>query len=347
VALDEVGRVNLDRTYRITSNISMVSVSRPSEAFSERDKCILDQYIMRGGKVFWLIYKLGVNLDSLWGKTEYLPLPQELNLDDQLFRYGARIEDNLVLDLECTRIPLVTGQLGSGSQFDLFPWFYHPLVAPKSNHPIVKSLDRVNLKFPSSIDTIRTRTPVKKTVLLSSSQYSRIQTPPVRLNFEILRYKPDPEKFNKSFLPLAVLLEGEFPSLYENRVPESMRAGLEELGEEFKGRSIPTKQLVVADGDLIKNLYNPRTQSISELGFNQFEERAFANKDFIINAIEYMLDDEGVVEARSREVKLRLLNGVRAREERTFWQALNIGLPLVFLVGFGFLYFNLRKRRFG
>ncbi|NNE29681.1 MAG: gliding motility-associated ABC transporter substrate-binding protein GldG [Saprospiraceae bacterium] len=340
--------VNLDSVVSVPSSIDVMVIAKPKNTFSEKDKFKIDQYVMNGGKVMWLIDRLAVNLDSLQGRSDYIPNDYPLNIEDQLFKYGARVQPNLILDLECTRIPLVSGQLGSGKQFDLFPWYYHPLVAPKSSHPIVKSLDRVNLFFPSSVDTVKTKTPVKSTVLLSSSARSRLQFTPVRLDFEILRYEPDPSKFNKGEQPIAVLLEGEFASLYENRVPEQMASGLSSLGLEYKTRSVPNRMIVVGDGDIAKNLYNSETDEFQPLGYNKFERRPFqANKDFMINSIEYLMDDEGVIEARSKEVKLRMLDTVRARSQRGTWQFVNIGLPLIFLFGFGFLYNYWRRKKYG
>lgn len=344
----DFGPLNLDSTYRINPEIGVVIVPKPTQPFSERDKFILDQYIMNGGKVLWLIDQLGVNLDSLRGKKDFIPQALDLKLDDLFFKYGARIQPNLVMDFECTRIPLVTGQLGSGSQYDLFPWFFHPIVAPVSDHPIVKSLDRVNLFFPSTIDTIRTKTPVEKTILLSSSERTLIRIPPAaRINFEMSRYDADPDKFNKGVQPFAVLLEGEFPSLYENRVGKDMLAGLKQNNQQFQPRSQPTKMVIVSDGDIIKNYYDPKTENVSPLGYNPFERHVFgANKDFLINAIEYLLDDKGVIEARTKDVKLRLLDMAKAQKEGTYWRTLNILLPIVFLFLFGFLFNFIRKRRF-
>ncbi|MEM9991845.1 MAG: gliding motility-associated ABC transporter substrate-binding protein GldG, partial [Bacteroidota bacterium] len=289
---------------------------------------------------------LNVAVDSVDRNKKYVPFDYQLNLEDLWFKYGIRIEPNLILDLECSQIPLQTGTIGSKPQFDLFPYYYHPIISPKSKHPIAKSLSRVDMRFPSTIDTnVRTKTDVKKTVLLTSSQYTRIQYPPVTLDFEILRYPPKPEKFNKAPQPVAVLYEGVFPSLYANRVQESMKVGLEELGLEFKAESSPTRMLVVSDGDVIRNVVS-RDGEVSPTGFNQFEQRVYANKDFLINAVEYLLDEKGVIEARGKEVKLRLLDTIRATEERGFWQLLNIVLPLVFLAIFGIAYTALRRRRY-
>jgi len=341
------GRLHLDSVIQVQSEIDVIIVAKPRTAFSEKDKFKLDQYIMNGGKVMWLIDRLNASLDSMQFRSSYVPPDYPINLEDILFRYGVKIEPNLVLDLECTRIPQVVGSAGGQAQVDLMPWFYHPIVAPNSTHPVVKSLDRVNLFFPSSIDTtVTTRTPVKKTVLLQSSQYSRLQYNPVRLNFEILRYEPDPTKFNKGFQPVAVLLEGVFPSLYENRVPQSMLDGLKQLNQEYKNRSVANRMIVVSDGDIAKNRYAQDSNEIRPLGYNRYERRLFANKQFLINAIEYLLNSDGVIEARGREVKLRLLDTVKAQAEKTKWQLFNIGLPLLFLLIFGLGYVYLRRRKY-
>jgi gliding-associated putative ABC transporter substrate-binding component GldG len=219
-------------------------------------------------------------------------------------------------------------------------------VASKLTHPIVKNLDRIFLQFPSTVDTIKTKTPVQKTILLTSSDHSRLQFSPVELNFEILRYDADPAKFDKKELPMAVLLEGVFPSLYENRVSEEMMAGLKQLNMEFKEKSTPTKMLVVADGDIAANSFDTKNQVPNPLGYNAFMKYTFANKDFMMNAIEYMLDDKGVIEARSKEVKLRLLDDVRLKKEKTFWQFINVAIPLILVALFGLIFNYLRKKRY-
>lgn len=339
-------RLNLENVVQISPDIDLLIIAKPSLEFSEKNKFKIDQYIMNGGKVLFAIDKLGVGLDSLKNVRAFLPQEYPLNLDDMFFKYGARINPDLVLDLECTRIPLTVGQLGNKPQVELFPWFYYPLVTPEMNHPIIKNLDRINFFFPASIDTIKTKTEVKKTALLQSSKYTRFQAIPVELNFEILRYEPDPDKFNKERKNLAVLLEGSFPSLFENRVSESMQENLASLKLEFKASSEPTKLLVISDGDILRNPVNKSTGQYNTLGFNTFENYKFANKDFIINSIEYLLDKNGVLESRSKEVKLRLLDTVRANKERSFWQMINIGVPLLLLVIFGLIFNALRKRKY-
>lgn len=345
----DVAVLSLDTMVVLPKQIDVVLIARPQGAFSEKEKFVLDQYIMNGGKVIWMIDKLVVSLDSLGHNGKYVPYDYQLNLDDQLFKYGVRIKPNMVLDMECARIPLRVGQVGNAPQLDLFGWYYWPTVLPASTHPIVKSLDRVWIRFGSTIDTIKTKTAVKKTVLLASSKYSRTQFIPTEIGFEILRYKPKPEKFNKGPQPMAVLLEGEFPSLFEDRVSQEMQRGLDSLKYNFRPRSVSTKMIVISDGDLIRNDSDRRSNSSQPLGLNRFEKSGvtYANKDFILNAVEYLLEDKGIISARSKDVKLRLLDTVKAEKEKTKWQLINIVLPLVMLVLGGLLYGFIRRRRFG
>ncbi len=341
------GRIVLDSTIEISQKVGVLVVAKPTTAFSEKDKFKIDQYVMNGGKVLWLIDRMDITIDSLRGKPFYIPMDYPLNLEDILFRYGVKIEPNLVLDMESSRIPLVVGETGGKAQTELFPWYYHAIVASRSDHPVVKSLDRVQMYFPSGLDTtVTTPTPVKKTVLLQSSPYTRTQFNPVRVNTQIARYKPDETKFNKPSKPLGVLVEGSFTSLYRNRVPSEMEAGLKNIGLSYKEQSVPTQMIIVSDGDVARNNIIPTNGEIEPLGYNRFERYTFANTLFLTNAIDYLLDNEGVIEARGREVKLRLLDKVRAKNEKTSWQLFNLGIPLIFLVIFGLVFRFIRKKKF-
>ena len=345
-----IGDLPLDSITSIGQEADLVIVARPTKEFSLKNQFKLDQYVMNGGKIIWLIDKMDAHLDSIQKYKFYVPKEYPLGLDDMWFKYGARIQPNFVLDLQSTAIPQVIGQSGGRPQTQLFPWFYHPLAAPASTHPIVKNLDRVNMYWPSTIDTIQTKTHVQKTVLLASSQYSRYQMNPVRLNFEILKIEPDPSKFNKGRQPVALMLEGQFPSLFENRVDESFKKTLESINQPFRAVSVPTKQLIVSDSDFAANWFNERTQESYPMGYNPYlpqGQNIFqGNQDFMINTIEYMISEGGVLEARNREVKLRLLNGPKVREEQTMWQLINIGLPLLFIILFGLVYNYLRKIKY-
>jgi len=342
-----IGRIDLDSTYRIHPEVDILILARPREMIEQKEQFIIDQYIMKGGNVIWLMNKMNVNLDSINVNKFYVAPEYDTGLDDLFFAYGIRLQNNYVLDIECTRIPQVVGSSGGEAQQVLIPWPYHVMAASQNNHPINKNIDRVNLKFPSSIDTIATKENIDKTVLLKSSPYTMYQRNPTRLNFEILRYGLEAEKFNKDPQDLAVLVEGNFRSAFVNRVPASFQEALGQLGETYQKESIGSKQLFVSDADFIKNLFDAGTGKFSPMGYNKWERKSFkGNQSFIMNSIEYMLDQKGVLQARSKEVKLRLLDTVKAKKEKVKWRLINIGSPLLMLLIFGLVYNFLRRRKY-
>ncbi len=341
------GRIYLDSIYQLDQEADVLIIAAPKTKISDKIQLVIDQYIMNGGKVAWLIESFEVNLDSINGKDFYVPKPIEHGLDDMLFKYGVRIKKNLILDLECSQIPQVIGMQGGKAQTELFPWYYHPLSASKISHPIVNGIDRVNFKFPSTIETIDTELGIEQTILLSSSDYSRFQVYPFRINFDILRLAPDPSKFNKGSQPIAVLLEGEFDSYFKNRLSEQQQDALEKIGSEFKPTSVNTKQVVVSDADFIKNLFNPNTSQISPIGFNKWEQKVYGgNKSFIVNIVEYLVDDYGLLEARAKDYKLRMLDKVKTAQEATKWQMINLVIPILLIWLFAIGYFYFRKRKY-
>lgn len=344
----ETDRIDLDSVVQLDpEKCALLVIAKPQFEFNEREKFKIDQYIMNGGKTLWMVDRLNASLDSMRFGGRFVPRDFPLNLEDMLFKYGVRIQPDLIVDLECTKIPLQVGQVGNAPQFDLFDWYYHPAVLPDGSHPIVKNLDRVELKFCSSIDTIRTKTDVRKEILLRTSQYSRLQFSPIDLNFEVVRWDPDPSKFNKGQQTVGVLLEGVFPSNYESRVSQEMESGLRSLGMEYKNQSVENRMIVISDGDVAANVIRDREQqSWFALGYNRYENATYANKEFLLNAIEYLVEANGVIEARSKEVKLRLLDNVKAKEEKTKWQLVNILIPLAFLGLFALVFTRLRKRKY-
>ncbi len=342
------GRIDLDSIYNLGEDLDLLIVAGPSKPISQRSQFIIDQYVMNGGKVLWMIDYLTASLDSISKYENYVPEVYPLGIEDMFFKYGFRIQPNLILDLECTRIPQVIGSAGGKPQQEMFQFYYHPLIASNSEHPIVKNIDRVNMFFPSTIDTVRTKSRIKKEILLASSNYSRFQLTPVRLSFDILRFDADESKFDKGQQNVAVLLDGEFESLFKNRVSENMNGMLQDIGKSFKETSIKTKMIVISDSDFAKNLYSPKTNRISPIGFNQWEQFTFkGNQQFFYNAVEYLLDNRGLVEARGKDVKLRLLDKVKIQNERSYWQFLNLIFPIIFLVLIGIFYTIIRRRRFG
>ncbi len=337
-----VGYYNMDSTTHIDKNLDLLIIAKPTAPFPIQHKFQLDQYIMNGGKVMWLVDKLGVHIDSL-RRPVFYPQEYPLDIDDLLFQYGARIQPDLVMDLQCTQIELQIDEKGTRDKFD---WQFHPVVTPQNDHPIVKSLDGVNLNFPNTIDTIRTKSYVKKTPVLMSTESTIVRRTPMELSFDILRQVPPADRWNKGKKTLGLLLEGTFNSEYDGRVTTEMNAILEKIKQPFRAQSPETKMLVVSDGDIIKNLIIPNNNKTLPLGYNQYSGYTFANENFLINSIEYMLDDSNLFAARGKEVKLRRLNSKKASEERGFWQMLNILVPLFLLALFGIGFTLLRRRKY-
>lgn len=343
----ETKRVDLDTTYYIPSDIDVVMVARPRTALSDKSKFIIDQYLMDGGKVIWIVESLDVKLDSINMHNVYIPRPIEHGLDDLFFKYGIRVNRDLILDLENSKIPQVIGRVGNKVQQELFDWVYYPVLQSSEQHPIVNNLDRVFSCFPSSIEILEDRQGLSYTPLITSSKYSRFQNYPMRLSFEILKVEQRPEAYNKQHLPVAVMVEGEFESFYKNRVSESMQEGLKKIGREFKDKSPRTTQVFISDSDLIKNLYDPATNRISALGYNKWEDFVYGgNGEFIINQIDYLTDEYGLMESRTKNLKLRMLDQVKLGQDKLKWQLLNIILPILLVIIFGFIWRQIRKRKY-
>ena len=341
------GRVNLDSIYQLNSDINVLVVAKPRTNFNQRAKFLIDQYIMNGGSVLWLIDYLDVNVDSIGRNDIYVPPTMNLDLDDLWFNYGFRVQPNLVLDLQATQIPQVIGMSGGEPQFNMIKWPYHMLALPLSQHPIVKNLDRINLFFPSSIDTIQTKAAIKKEILLQSSDYTRYQLTPVRLNFQILQQDFKAELFNKPPQTVALLVEGAFESAYQNRITADMEAMLRQIEAPYKDKGIMAKQIIISDGDIINNVINVKEQKIFPLGYNKWEKRTYkGNEHFVLNAIEYLVNSENILAARSKEVRLRMIDRVKARNEKNKWRLINLALPLVLLLLFGLGYRSYRKFKY-
>lgn len=343
----QVGIMDITKGYRISDDFDALIVAKPTIPFDEKDKYKLDQYIMHGGKVMWLIDATSADFDSLKvNLTGQFVVDRNLNLDDQLFKYGARINNDLIQDIEkCSPIPLKVGSMGNSPQIELYPWYYFPLLISADDHPIVKNMDPVASQFASTVDTIR-NPGVKKTVLLRTSEYSKAVLTPTRVHFGILQQRPNPQYFNQPKLPVAVLLEGEFQSLYKNRLTKDFLAIGDSVADlKFADHSpANNKMIVVGDGDIIRNELR-QDGSAYPLGYYSVSRQTMANKDFVLNCIQYLIDTSGILETRNKEVKLRLLNKIRVQDEKVKWQVINIILPivLVILFGIGFNYFRRKK----
>ena len=335
-----VDTVNINGRLNALKDYKLLIIAKPDSAFDEKDKFVIDQFIMKGGRVLWLIDKLAMNMDSLEKRSTNVAIPLELNIDDMLFRYGVRINSDFVLDMQAAPIPVVTGYVGNQPKQEIFPWYYYPLLSAEGKNPIVNNLNMIKTEFASSIDTIETES-VTKTVLLSSSKLSRLQMAPARVSLNILREKADPQMFNRRNVPVAVLLEGSFNSNYENRVPEAIATSKD---IDFKSKSENTKMIVVSDGDVIAS-YVSKKGNVYPLGYDRFTRQTFGNKSFILNCIDYLCDNNGVLELRSKEIKLRLLDPAKI-EEPQFIQWLNVILPTIMIIIFGMIFSFIRKRKF-
>ena len=340
-------QIDLDTMYNLTNAVDLVIVAAPKTAFSARNQFMLDQYIMSGGRVLWLIEEMDIRLDSIAFGSGYIPPLIDHGLDNLFFEYGFKILDNTILDLESSSIPQVVGNAGGTPQMDIFKYYYHPLISSTSSHPIVKNIDRINMFFPSTIDTVVTKPGIKKTFLLKSSQYSRYQLAPLSLDFRMLGIKPQVSKFNRGNQPVALLLEGEFESAFKNRLTQEQNEALARVGRKFLDESPSTSMIVISDAEFTKNLYNPDNNNITPIGFNKWERKIYAgNKDVILNSVEYLLDKDGILASRAKEFQMRLLDEQEVTNRKMYWQSLNIAFPIISLVVFGLIFYFARKYRF-
>lgn len=344
-----VDTIDLPAEYHINDALyHAIIINRPTEPFNEKEKYKIDQYIMRGGKVLWAIDPIRSPVDSLQINGQFLTSDFNLNLDDQLFKYGVRINTDLIEDAaQCNMIPLVTGRLSNNQpQIQMRPWTFLPIFIPTSQHPIVQNMDAVMGKFASSLDTIATPG-THKTILLESSDYSRSTPAPVRVSLSMLRYDPDPKLFRKPNRPVAVLVEGNFSSLFQNRMaPHFLQVMRDSLKYPFKGNTdSASRMIVISDGDMLLNEFSAQEGPL-ELGYWQFTKALFANKNFMLNCIEFLTDPNSLLEARSKNMKLRLLDSGRVRNEKTRWQLINIAIPVGLVLLFASAYLFFRKRRY-
>jgi ABC-2 type transport system permease protein len=339
-----VGRMMINGKLNALKNVDALIIAQPDSAFSEKDKFVLDQFIMNGGKVLWLLDKVDANEDSLKRKGMTFALDKDLNLDDLLFKYGVRVNNQVVFDGQCAQIPLARNAqaLGGNKKYDLFPWYFMPLIKSEGNHPIVKNLDMIKFNVTGTIDTIGNEG-IKKTILLKSSKYTKLLYTPMRMSLDMATLKVKREQFNKPNQPVAVLLEGKFQSEFYNRIPLNIQ---NDSAINFKKESKPNKMIVVADGDVAANEVFMAKGAIAKLGFDRFTGSFFSNKAFLMNCINYLVGDEELISVRGREMKLRLLDREKVTSQKTKWQLINLVVPVLSILVFGILYLFVRKRKY-
>lgn len=327
----------------IRNKFKAIIIAQPETAFGEKDKFIIDQFVMRGGKVLWVIDPVFAKMDSLQNSNT-VGFGMRLNLKDQLFKYGVRLNTDLIQDLNALSIPIKTGQYGNNPHFDLLPWLFSPVVMPTSKHPIVKNLNAIKCEFVSSIDTVGSLD-VKKTILLASSEKSKTIKTPTRISLELLKEEPDVPTFNKRHLPIAVLLEGEFESVFKNRLVSEILDS-KEIG--FIEKSVANRMIVISDGDMIRNQIKYSKDGVYPLplGYDKWTGSQFGNKEFILNAVNYLCDDEGLLSVRSRELKIRLLDKQKIDGSKLYWQLINVIIPILLIMVIGLILGFLRKKKY-
>ena len=334
--LDSVAKQPV-QTLAALKKYDLALIAKPTEAFSEAEKQVLDQFIMNGGKTLWLVDAVSADMDSMYNATgTILAHPRELNLTDLFFKYGIRMNPLLIKDEYATPIKIASGNQGSETQLQQYNWKFSPFIYPTSTHPIVKNMEGIKFEFSSPIELLKND--VKKTVLLSSSEYSKTIGTPAPISLSSITEETTPEEYaGKGLLPVAVMMEGKFNSAYQNRVLPFADKTFQSVGKE-------TKMIVISDGDVIKNQLDKGMPL--ELGFDKWTNQLYGNKEFLLNCVNYLLDDNGLINIRSKDVDLPLLNKEEVYANYTSAQLITVGLPILILAIFGFLFTYLRKKRY-
>ena len=338
----EVGRVNLQTIpFANLQSLKLLVIPKPEKPFTEVEKFKIDQYLMRGGRILWTIDQVSAELDSMRGHGgEQLAFPKQLNLDDQLFKYGVRINYDLIADLNSSEIPVSTGNVGGQAQIQMLPWLFYPVFMPISRHPVVKNLEGIRSEFASTIDLLPVKN-VQQTVLLTSSPFSKKLTAPHLLSLQALEQVPTAKEFQSQPKITGVLLEGKFASDFQNRpVPEGITENIPVLNT---GKL--SKMIVLSDGDLFKNQVS-NDGSPFPLGYDRYSAQTFGNKNLLLNIADYLTDDSGLIALRTKEIKLRLLDRARLRSEKNYWQILNNVVPLSMVFIFAIFQYYYRKRKY-
>ena len=332
--LDSVAS-NSVKSLKDLQQFDLAIIAKPTESFTEKEKLVLDQYIMKGGKTLWMLENVQADTDSLFKDGKMLAYPRDLNLTDFFFSYGLRINATLIQDLYAAKIPIATGNIGNKPQFQNLNWFFHPLVSGNQTHAISKNIAPVRLRFTNQIDTLQNS--LQKTVLLMSSMLTRKTGTPAIIALESIAKEPKEEDYSSGFQLFSLLIEGNFTSMYANRIkPFNIK--------KFSKKSSHNKMIVISDGDIGRNQLQKGKPF--DLAQDKWTGEQFGNKDFLLNAVDYLLDDNGLIGLRNKSVQINLLDKERAYQEKTFWQFVNIVLPLLVLLTFGFVFQYIRKRTY-
>ncbi len=331
-------KLNLKEKTTPITGYDLLVLAKPVTGFTNMEKYLLDQYVMKGGKLLMFLDALRVNMDSASGDGT-VAIPYKTNLTDLLFKYGVRINQDYVADLNCGDFPIVAGNIGNQPQIRMLPWPYFPIITNYGDHPVVKNLDAVMIRFASTIDTVKA-VGIRKTPLMMTSAHTKVLGTPVQVSFNDLKSDLLPDKFQSGPQAVGYLLEGAFTSLYKNKFPPK---GMDK--NEMIEDGILSKIAVIADGDLIRNELSLEDGKPLALGVEPYSQARYANEDLIMNLIDYLMDDEGIIQSRTKEIKIRPLDKVRIKEERLKWQIVNLVVPILLLLAFGLVKTLVRKKQ--
>ena len=315
-----------DSSITVNNKFDVLVVPKPLTTFTDRDLYVIDQFVMYGGKILWLVDAVDADMDSLQDKPQTFATRLPTNLEEMFFNYGVRVNPDLIMDYRCRGIPM----MGADNRMQLVPWYYFPTLVPNSTHPIVRNLDVLKTDFVSSIDLINND--INKTVLLTTSDHVHIKNAPVNIQLSDAMIQVDNQLFNRSNLPVAVLLEGRFQSLFRNRLASSF-SELAEIGYKSQCEK-PTQMIVVSDGDIIRNCtgINEQGRYPYPLGYDRYTNVEFANKTFILNAINYLAGDEAMIDARPRSIAIRRLDVAKVKDSRAYYQFANVAYPVLLVL---------------
>lgn len=341
----DVYRIALNGDINALNGFAAAIVAGPTQAVPEADKLVLDQFVMRGGRMLWLVSPVSVSADSLSTGATTMAMENAHNLSDMLFRYGVRLNPMLIQDLQCAVIPVNIAPEGQQAKFVPAPWVYYPLLTAPSDNPITRNLNLIQAKFASPLDTVGANPDVRKQILLRSSSYCNLFQVPVFVSLSEVNRQPNQRDYRHANVPIAVLLQGEFTSAFRNRPIGRYN---HQRPFEFVERSQPTKMIVIADASIICNEIQRRPTGayVMPLGYDRYTQQTYGNKEFVLNAMKFLVDNEGLMALRSRDFKLRLLDRKRITDERLRWQLLNMLLPPALLLIGGAIWWWIRRRRY-
>lgn len=326
----------------VRNKYNAIIIAGPTEKFSEKDKFILDQFVMRGGKILWAVDMVNVTMDSLKSSNTTLATPRDLNLSDLFFKYGIRQNKDLVMDLRAAPIPVVQGVVGNQPKTTLFPWYYFPLMIPEGDHPISKNLGAIRGEFVNSIDLVGGNDSLKKEVILTTSEYTKLVKAPTRVSLNVLRFDPPKEQYNIKNVAVAALVEGKFESVFKNRLTDQIvGSGIIDFKEQSEKKN---KMIFLSDGNILKNEVKQGTNEYYAMGYDEFARNVFANRDFIMNCMDYLLDDSELILSNNKTFKIRLLDMEAVEENEIFWQSFNVSLPVILIIILGISIHYIRKK---